>query len=115
MKHRISPATVIASVALFFSLAGAGMAATPKHRMRTFSFMASRRVHELALPGQGANISIARVNIDGQEAAYGEVLSGGANIYGDGVVVGITQHGERYTVSAVALQPASVTIRYSIS
>lgn len=28
MKHRISPATVIATVALFFSLGGAGMAAT---------------------------------------------------------------------------------------
>lgn len=28
MKHRISPATIIASVALFFSLGGAGMAAT---------------------------------------------------------------------------------------
>jgi hypothetical protein len=113
MRKHISPATLVASLALFFSLGGVAQA--KGHHLRTFAFQSTQTERTLSLPGSGSNVFVGQVDIDGQEAAYGEQTSGGVSVYGDGVVIGIVQHGEHFVVSTVALQSARVTIRYSIS
>lgn len=117
MKRLINP-TIVVSFALFFSLVGGARAAKTHlspHRMRTVTFTSSQSKRQFTLAGRGENMFIARISIDGQEAADAEGNSQRITVYGDGVVLRFTQRGNLHVVSTIALGSATVRIRYSLS
>ena len=93
-----------------------GAAAVAGPRTYTTRLVARTTARTIELRGSGQNLHLASVTVDGRQLAFGD--GGGsetATMYGDGVIVRFTQHGDAYAASVVAIAGRpEIVVRYSI-